>query len=169
MSLGNKIVQAVQLQTAKNSPLPLHASVHEANGGSRVEATVGIADHDRLSLMADEVRVQVFRPAGNKAKEGGAAKLAQARAEKLASRATYLTETLQFVECEVDGAAIVRSTPKTMRGPRSPYFEAKIGEDAISLRRYQANSDRPGRHRVNFYLNEDVLARLVDDAYAILT
>ena len=165
MSLGIKLVQAVQKETAMKRPLPLCATADDSSGGKRgtaVTASVTLTDNDRFSHMAEEVTVKVT---GN---PQSTVRNPQFKAERFAERATYLTESLQFVETDGGGSAILRSSPETMRGPRTAYYEARVDESAISLKRYQPHEDKPGRAATPFCVTDEVLARLVDDAAAVL-
>lgn len=161
MSLGTKLVQAVQKEAAMQRPLPMQAVAEEATKSGTVTAQIDLADNDRFSHMANQVKVDV---SGKKSR----APNVQATAEKFAERATYLTERLQFVETDNSGTGILRSSPQTMRGPRTEYFEAEVRDDSISLHRYQPNTDKPGREAVPFCVTDDVLGRFVDDAVGVL-
>lgn len=166
MSLGIKLVQALQKQAAMKRPFPMHAEASDtlrAQGrkGRKVTAAVTLSDNDRLSHLVEVATVRL---------EGAAQKTSSPEtvARRFAERATYLSEALQFVECAGDGAAIVRSTPETMHAKRAPYFEARVDENEVALRRYQAHPTRPGRVPVAFCVTDEVLTRLVDDAAAAL-
>ena len=163
MSLGIKLVQALQKQAAMKRPFPMHAEASDAlrahgRKGRKVTAAVTLSDNDRLSHLVEVAKVRLE----------GAAQNPETVARRFAERATYLSEALRFVECAGDGAAILRSTPETMRARREPYFEARVGEGEIALRRYQAHPDRPGRAALPFCVTDEVLTRLVDDAAAAL-
>ena len=163
MSLGIKLVQSAQKEAALQRPFPLHAEAVEAlpNGGE-ICAQAQIADNDRLSKMASKVTVSV----GN-AKKSTRGNDMQAKAEKFAEKATYFTEKLRFVETDVGGTAVVRSTPETMAGRGAPYFEAKVKETEITVQRFQAKA-RGGRESVPFCVTDDILARVVEDAADVL-
>ena len=176
MSLGIKLMQAVQKEAAMRRPFPLQAQATEtALRGMEVHASAQVADHDRFSHMASELIVKVERavsipshpPAAHSHSVARAPDPA-ARAQKFTERATYLTERLQLVETDAGGTAIVRSTPETMAGPRAPYYEAKVREDSIELKRYKPNTGEPGRHAIPFCLTDETLTRVVDDAAAAL-
>lgn len=173
MSLGTKLVQAVQKETAMQRPLPLHTMAHDALDGDtqRVIASVVLADNDRFSHMVKEVTVEIktYSDAAAARPAKGKPRTPAQRAERFAARATYLTEALQFVENDAQGAAIVRSTPQTMSGKRTPYFEANVADDAFTLRRFEPNAGKPGRTATPFCLTDDVLTRLIDDAAAVLS
>ncbi|HEX8237262.1 MAG TPA: hypothetical protein VF600_14985 [Abditibacteriaceae bacterium] len=157
-SIGTKLVQAVQKEAAMNRPLPLQA---EAQDGA-VKASVIVADNDRLSHLAGEVKVSV---------SGGASKAAspKAKAEAFAGRTTYLTERLGYVETDAGGTAVLRSTPETMRGKKSEYYEARVGDSEMSLKRYKPHAQKGGRDAVPFHVTDDTLARIADDGAAALT
>jgi hypothetical protein len=162
VSLGTKLVQAVQKETAMQSPLPLSATAHEdLPKGGRAVAAVTLADNDRLSHLAENLTVSVDS-AKSKVQSP------QVIAKRFAERATYLTERLQFVEGDAQGAAIVRSTPQSMRGKRSEYFEARVTETSLSFQRYKPHEDKPGREAAPFCVTDDVLSRLADDAAHVL-
>ena len=167
MSLGIKLVQAVQKEVAMKRPLPLQAACEQVlTGSGEVSAKATLCDNDRFSHLAEEVTVSI---SGAKPSRGSKALKPQARGERFAERATYLTESLQFVECDATGAATLRSSPSTMAAKRAAYFEAKVGNDSVSLKRFAPRENRPGRDAVPFCVTEDVLARLVDDAAAVLS
>lgn len=167
VSLGTRLVQAVQKEAAMQSPLPICAIVHEDGAkGARIGASVTLVDNDRFSHLAEEVTISVTRAKthGPKIKPI----TPQATAEKFAARVTYLTENLQFVEGDASGAAILRSTPQTMRAKGAEYFEARVTESNLSLKRFQPHDAKPGRAAIPFSLTDEVLARLADDAAASL-
>jgi len=167
VSLGTRLVQAVQKEAAMQRPLPICAIVHEDGvKGLRIGATVTLVDNDRLSHLAEEVTITATPAQTNGSKNKPAT--AQAIAEKFASRATYLTENLGFVEGDASGAAILRSTPQTMRAKGSEYFEARVTESLVSLKRFRPHAAKPGREAIPFCVTDDVLARLADDAASLL-
>lgn len=157
-SIGTKLVQAVQKEAAMNRPLPMQA---EAQDGA-VKANVTVTDNDRLSHLAGEVKVSVTGSASNQANT-------KAKAEAFAGRATYLTERLGYVETDAGGTSVLRSTPETMRGKKSEYYEARVGDSDVSLKRYKAHEQKGGRDAVPFHVTDDTLARIADDAAAALT
>jgi hypothetical protein len=167
MSIGIKLVQAVQKEAAMQRPLPLQATATEGN----VTALVTLTDNDRLSHLASEFRVTAEKDAAGaasrRAASGGAG--VRRKAEAFAARATYLTEPLRFVETDAGGTAVLRSRPETMSAPRAEYFEAQVTDATIALRRYQPHRDRPGRVESPYCVTDDVLARLADDAAAVLS
>ena len=154
-SIGAKLVQAVQKEAAMQRPLPLET---EARDGA-ISARVKLSDHDRLGHLAQEVKISVD-------KAGSAS--TKSKAETFAGRATYLTERLGHVETDAGGSEILRSTPDTMRGKGSEYFEAKVGEGEVSLQRFKPRQGG-GRENVPFHLTDDTLARVTDDAASALT
>jgi hypothetical protein len=169
MSIGIKLVQAVQKEAAMQRPLPLQATATEGN----VTASVTLTDNDRLSHLASEVKVTAEKDTAGatsrKAASNGSPEAGVRRkAEAFAERATYLTEPLRFVETDAGGTAVLRSRPETMSAPRAEYFEAQVTEEAIALKRYQPHRDKPGRVESPFCVTDDVLARLADDASAVL-
>jgi hypothetical protein len=162
MSLGTQLVRAVQKEAAMQRPLPLTARAQTPlPKGGTAEAEIILHDNDRFSHMAGELKV--------KTKGSSGAASPQKNAEAFCERAGYLTERLQFVENDARGNAVVRSTPESMRGPRSEYFEGAVGKDEISLKRYKPNADKPGREAVPFVVTDEVLERLADDAAGVLS
>ncbi len=163
MSLGIKLVQAVQKEAAMKRPFPINAEAQETIKSGRkerrVSAQVRVCDHDRLSHLAEKVVVHAE----------GAKRDPETVARRFAEKATYLSEALQFVECDAKGAAIVRSTPETMRAPRSEYFEAKVSGSEITLRRFQPHAKQSGCEAVPFCVTDETLTRLADDAAEVLT
>ena len=159
MSLGKRLVQSAQKEATLGRPLPLEASASETLGsGATISARATLADTDRYTKMTSEIRVSL---------DGGSSKRSansQERAEQFASSATYLSEALAFVETDEGGTATVRSTPATMNGRRSAYFEARVKDDEVRMQRFQPNERGPGRACVPFPLSDDVLARVVEDA-----
>lgn len=162
MSLGVKLVQAVQKEAAMKRPFPINAEVQETVQTGRktcaVSAQVRLCDEDRLSHLAEKVVVHAEGPGRDP----------ETSARRFAEKTTYLSEALQFVECDAQGAAIVRSTPQTMRAKGTAYFEAKVGKNEITLQRYQSNQKRPGRAAIPFCVTDEILSRLADDAARIL-
>jgi hypothetical protein len=156
-SIGTKLVQAVQKEAAMNRPLPMQAEAQEGN----VKASVTVTDNDRLSHLAGEVKVSVDSGASNAS--------TKAKAEAFAGRTSYLTERLGYVETDAGGTSVLRSTPETMRGKKSEYYEARVDESDISLKRYKAHEQKGGRDAVPFHVTDDTLARIADDAAAALT
>lgn len=163
MSIGTKLVQAVQKETAMQRPLPLKATASEGN----VTASVTLTDNDRLSHLASEVSIKTS-VGGTRRKSASTSATAQRKSEAFAAQATYLTEPLRFVETDAGGTAVLRSNPEAMSAPRAPYFEAQVTDTALSLKRYQPHRDKPGREQIPFCVTDEVLARLADDAAATL-
>ena len=162
MSLGTQLVRAVQKEAAMQCPLPLSAHARSTlPKGGHAEAEVVLHDNDRFSHMAGEVKIRVSG-------SGGKTGVARRNAEAFCEKAGYLTEHLQFVESDAQNNAIVRSTPRSMRGPRSEYFEARVGDDEISLKRLRPSSNKPGREEIPFCVTDEILERLTDDAADVL-
>lgn len=159
MSLGKRLVQSARKEAALGRPLPLQADASETlPDGAILSARAVLADSDKYTKMTGEIRVSL---------EGAPAKRGltpQQRAEKFAASTTYLSESLAFVETDEGGTATVRSTPATMNGRRSAYFEAQVKDDEVRLSRFQPDERGPGRQSVPFPLTDDSLARLVEDA-----
>jgi hypothetical protein len=164
MSLGKKLVQAAQKEAALQRPIPYGAeAVEPLPRGGELRATATVNDYDRFTKMASEVKVSVAR---GHSPPGRGLSVAE-RAQKFVDKATYLTESLMVVETDPAGASTVRSTPATMAGKGSAYFEAAVKDDEIALRRYKPKPG--GREQVPFCVTDDVLGRLVEDAAAALT
>lgn len=159
MSLGKRLVQSAQKEAALKRPLPLEASSSETlPSGATVSARATVVDADRYTKLTGEIRVSL---------QGGKFQgviTPQERAERFAQSATYLSEALRFVETDAGGTATARSTPETMNGRRSPYFEAKVKDDEVTLQRFAPSERGPGRESVPFPLSDDLLTRVVDDA-----
>lgn len=163
-SLGTELVRATQKEAAMQRPLPMTVEARSAlPSGASVEAKATLHDNDRFSHMAGEIKV---RCSGSTPARPESAKT---KAEKFCEKTTYLTERLQFVESDAKGNAVARSTPQTMRGPRAEYFEAKVGNNEISLQRFKPHENKPGREAVPFCVTDEVLERLADDAAGVLT
>jgi hypothetical protein len=162
MSLGIKLVQAVQKEAAMKRPFPIQAEAQESIKAGRktraISAQVRLCDEDRLSHLAEKVVVHAEGPGRDP----------ENLARRFAGKTTYLSEALQFVECDAQGAAIVRSTPQTMRAKGAAYFEAKVGKNEITLQRYEPNANRPGRESIPFCITDETLSRLADDAAQVL-
>ncbi len=164
MSLGKKLVQSAQKEAALGRPLPLEASASETLGsGATIQARATLADADKYTKMTGEVIVSI--EGGSKPTRGLSA---QEKAQRFAESATYLPEQLRFVETDVGGTAIARSTPETMNGRRGPYFEAQVKDDEVRLGRFQPSENGPGRESVPFPLSDDLLGRVVEDAASAL-
>lgn len=163
MSLGIKLVQAVQKEAAMKRPFPINAEAQESvKAGKKtraISAQVRLCDEDRLSHLAEKVVIHAEGPARDP----------ETTARRFAEKTTYLSEALQFVECDAQGAAIVRSTPQTMRAKGAAYYEAKVGKNEIALRRYQPHQNRPGRQEIPFCVTDETLSRLADDAAQVLS
>ncbi len=160
MSLGKRLVQSAQKEAALGRPLPLEASASETlKGGATIHAHARLVDADKYTKLTGEVRVSLESTAPK-----SAGLTPQERAERFAAGATYLSEALAFVETDAGGTAIVRSTPETMTGRRSAYYEAQVKADEVRLQRFRAAESGPGREAVPFPLTDDTLARLVEDA-----
>lgn len=151
MSIGTKLTQAIQKEAAMKRPLPLEA--HAQDG--QISATAKLVDHDRLGNLAENITVK---------SDNAAPSSTRSKAETFAHRATYLPERLGFVETEAGGSAVLRSTPETMRGKNSEYFEAKIGDNEVSLERFKPRESGGGRDNVPFHVTDDTLGRLANDA-----
>ena len=158
MSIGNKLVREIEKQVAAGKGLPLMVSSEDGHTTARAV----LKDRDRLGSLAEEVSVARSTPPTSAKGD------VQQQAEKFAARASYLPERLQFVETDAGGGAILRSSPQTMRAPRSEYFEARIGQSEVSLRRFKPRASGGGREAVPFHTTDDTIGRLVDDAAAVL-
>jgi hypothetical protein len=159
MSLGVKIAQAAQKESVLQRPFPQNAeAVVALPKGGEVHATAKIVDTDKFSKLASTISVSTDKKSGGNV---------EAKAEKFAERTTYLTEKLQFIEKDVGGTAIVRSSPETMAGRGAAYYEAQVRENEITLERYQAKKGG-GREKIPFCLTDDILVRVVDDAANVL-
>ena len=160
MSLGKRLVQSAQKEAALGRPLPLEASASETlRNGTTIHAHARLADADKYTKLTGEIRVSLDGAAPK-----GSSATPQQRAEQFAAGATYLSEALAYVETDAGGTAIVRSTPATMSGPRTPYYEAQVKADEIKLQRFQPAERGPGREAIPFPLTDDTLARVVEDA-----
>lgn len=165
MSLPVKLIQAAQKEAALKRPVPYNAEASEPLArGAEIKATARVADYDRFTKMVEEVKVEVAR--GHSPPARGLS--AEERAKKFAGKVSYLTESLQHVETDFGGTAIVRSTPETMAGKRSPYFEAQVKENELSLKRFQPGADGAKRQQIPFCVTDDQLGRLAEDAAAAL-
>ncbi len=163
MSLGKRLVQSAQKEAALGRPLPLEANASETlPSGASVKARATFADTDKYTKLTGEIRVSL------EGKSGARGATPQERAERFAESATYLSESLRYVETDAGGTATVRSTPETMSGRRSPYFEAKVTESEVTLQRFAPSERGPGRASVPFPLSDDILARVVEDAANVL-
>jgi hypothetical protein len=93
----------------------------------------------------------------------------KARADRVASRATGLLESLRVVEVDAPaGIALLRSDSPGQWGDGMFYYEVLLQADGgTTLRRYQApGADRPRRDQVPFTLTHEALAKLVTDLTA---
>lgn len=162
MSLGKKLVQSAQKEAALGRPLPLEASASETSGGTTIHARARLADADKYTKMTGEVVVSIENAKQGAAQARGSS--AQERVERFAQNATYLPEQLSYVETDLGGTAIARSTPETMGGRRSAYFEAQVKDDEVKLQRFQPGESGPGRESVPFPLSDELLSRVVEDA-----
>lgn len=166
MSLGKKLVQSAQKEAALGRPLPLEARASETSGSTTLHARARFADADKYTKMTGEVVVSAQSAKPGAAKTRAAS--SQERVERLAERVTYLPERLSFVETDLGGTAIARSTPDTMSGRRNAYFEAQVKDDEVKIQRFQPGEVGPGRESVPFPLSDELLSRLVEDAAGAL-
>ena len=166
MSLGKKLVQSAQKEAALGRPLPLEASASETAGGTTIHAHARLVDADKYTKMTGEIVVSIESAKPSATQTRGAS--SQERVERLAERVTYLPERLSFVETDLGGAAIARSTPDTMSGRRGAYFEAQVKNDEVKIQRFQPGENGPGRESVPFPLSDELLSRLVEDAAGAL-
>lgn len=166
MSVRVKLIQAAQKEAALQRPVPYEAHASEPlPKGGEIQATVRVADYDRFTKMVEEVKVEVAR--GHS--PPGRSSSVEDKASRFAGSVSYLTESLQHVETDLGGTAVVRSTPETMHGKGSPYFEAKITENELSLKRFQPAKGVQPRQAIPFCLTDDQLGRLAEDAAGALS
>ena len=162
-TLGTKLLQAIHKETLMQSPLPLQAEASEPlpRGSGQVLVRAEIVDGDRFSHVLGHFEARA---------EGttSAKRSSKAVAQKLAERVGYLPEALQAVEAQPDDSVLLRSSPPTMRGPGSDYFEAVAQADGFELKRFTP-CPGGGREQKAFCLPDDILSRLSDDAAAILS
>jgi hypothetical protein len=93
----------------------------------------------------------------------------RARADRIASRATGLLESLRVVEVDAPvGVALLRSDAPGQWGDGLYYYEVVLRADgSTTLRRYQTpGPNRPRREQVPFTLTHEALAKLVTDLTA---
>ena len=157
--IGKKLAQAAQKEAVLERPFPQVAQASVQSGKTQIRARVEVADADRFSKMAQKISVSTDR--ANRAS-------VEEKAQNFAEKTTYLSENLGYVETDIGGAAIVRSTPQTMAGRGAPYFEAKISETEVTLERFQSKTEG-GRENIPFCVTDDILARVTDDAASVLT
>lgn len=162
-SLGAKLLQAIQKETLMQSPLPLavEASESTARGPGQVLVSAQIVDGDRFSHVLGHFEARAEGQAVSK-------RDAKVVARRIAERVRYLPEALEVVESQPDDSVLLRSSPPTMRGPGSDYFEAVARSDGFELRRYTPSAGG-GREEKAFCVPDDILARLADDAAVIMS
>lgn len=162
-TLGTKLLQAIHKETLMQSPLPMQVEASEAlaRGPGQVLVRAEVVDGDRFSHVLGHFEARVNGSASAK-------RSADAVARKLAERVVYLPEALQVVEAQPDDSVLLRSSPPTMRGPGSDYFEAVASESGFELKRFTPLPGG-GREQKAFCLPDDILSRLSDDAAAILS
>lgn len=166
MSVRVKLIQAAQKEAALQRPVPYQAHASESlPRGGEVQASVRVADYDRFTKMVEEVKVEVAR--GHS--PPGRSSTVEEKAARFAGSVSYLTEALKHVETDVGGTAVVRSTPETMAGKGSPYFEAKVSDTELTLRRYEPGQGTGKRQAIPFCVTDDQLGRLAEDAAAALS
>src|SRR5687768_6731698 len=99
MSLGIKLVQAVQKEAAMKRPFPINAEAQESVKAGRktraISAQVRLCDEDRLSHLAEKVVIHAEGPGRDP----------ENLARRFAEKTTYLSEALQFVECDAGCSA----------------------------------------------------------------
>jgi hypothetical protein len=100
---------------------------------------------------------------------GGDATALRAWADRIASRARGLLETLKVVEVDAQrDEALVRSDAPAARGDDRHYYEVHLkGTGVATVRRYQGSLACSGkREQIGFALTHEAIARLAADIVA---
>jgi len=158
MNLGHQTVEAVKAR-ARTTHAPF---VHEQVDDD-MHLKIEVQDSDKYGLLVR--RLVVRRQQGATPPAPLAAQAAQA-----GSRFTYLLESLKVVELdEALGTAQLRSTAPYRETSALHYYEMLLrGGNELVLARYQTKGKSGGRELELSYFTEQVLARLCDDAVAVL-
>ena len=91
----------------------------------------------------------------------------KARAERVASRATGLMESLRLVEVDAGrDTALLRSAAPQKGGDELSYYEVLLHGRGAGVRRYQAPAQGGARRQVAFPLTHEALAKLAGDLTA---
>ncbi len=167
-TLGSKLLQAIHKETLMQSPLPLQVEAAQSSGCGQVLVSAEVVDGDRFSHVLGHFAAHI-EPSSTKPSslKPGSKLDAGSVARRLCERVGYLPEALEVVEAQPDESVLVRSSPPTMRGPGTDYFEAVVAGEGFELRRYTPREEG-GRDEKAFCLPDDILSRLADDAAAIL-
>jgi hypothetical protein len=116
---------------------------------------------DQVGCLVWEMTVRRSHPL-----PGGNAKTLRAWADRIATRARGLLETLKVVEVDPErDEAIIRSDAPAAKGEDRFYYEIHVkGTGVATLRRYQGSLSGGGkREQIAFALTHEALARLAAD------
>jgi hypothetical protein len=165
MSLSLDLAAALRPLVGQTFLPPRTVSVSD---GSGVSLAIDLLTVEMLGVSCEEIRLDVPALAG-----ADIDKLKQ-WAGGLCGRITYLLEHLGPLEFDAQtNQVLIRSSPPdaaTSPG-QTKYYEvllSSLGGGRFSLRRYQADSQTPGRTPVPIRVTHEQLAKLVNDLVGTL-
>lgn len=160
MNLGPQILAAVKAHSRAAAPF-----VHEEVGDG-IHLKIEVQDRDKFGVL---VRAINMSRNGAHAQPLDKAVLA-AQAAEVEKRLTYLLESFKLIELdEAAGTAQLRSGAPYREAETLHYYEIVLrGGHSLSFARYQKQGKNNSREIEPCYLTEQMLARLCDDAAAVL-
>lgn len=158
MSLSLDLAAAIQPLVGQ-SFLPAHrVSVSDAAGLTLSLDLLGV---ESLGIAAEELRLDI------PSLSAATTDLLKAWAAALCQKVTYLLETLQPLEFDVQGQqALIRSHPPDPGNGQPRYYEVILsshGQGLFSLRRFEADRASGTRTLVPLRVTHEQLAKLVND------
>lgn len=159
MSLSLDLATALQTLVGQTF-LPSHTlSVSDGQG---ITLTIDLISVESLGVSCEELRLSIPSLAA------ASMDVLKTWAGGLCRRITYLLETLQPLEYDVQGqTALIRShPPDTSTAGQPRYYEVQLsahGAGKFSLKRFEANPANGGRTPVPLRLTHEQLAKLVND------
>ena len=158
MSLRTQFEAEVDRRAAAGDAGPLTVLVQDA-AGVRVQADVTALE--TLGVSVSQVLLSAPRLAG------ASVQTLKDWSDELASRITYLLESLNPLETDEEaGRVLMRSAAPQQLPKGREYYECMLAAEShgsVSFRRYRSEAGVPGRDPVDMTLTRDVLGRLVGD------
>ncbi len=160
MNLGQKAVAAVKVR-AGTARAPF---VHE-EAGDGIHLKIEIQDGDKFGVL-----VRQLAASGAAAHDQPLKILLAEQAAKAEKRFTYLLESFKLIESdEVAGTAQLRSGAPYREADTLHYYEILLrGGNELLFARYQKKGKNGSREIEPCYFTEAVLARVCEDAAAVL-
>lgn len=144
----------------------LPAQTVTVTDGAGLSLSVDLISVETLGVACEELRLNIPSLAGS------TIDLLKRWANGLCQRITYLLETLNPLEVDVENnEVLIRSNPPDTSTGSPRYYEvqlASLGGGQFSLRRFEALATGGGRTPVPLRLTHEQLAKLVNDLVATL-